>query len=163
MKIVFNLVVVFCFVISFSSCSEDENKDQFTDTSVSVIPESKPIEIEVLELINAHRISIGLNTLEENKQVKGQAFYHTSYMVETKEVNHNNFFSRINYLKNNEDAIKVSENVAYGYSKAAYVVKAWLRSDNHRGSIEGDYTHFEISAEKGENGKWYFTNIFIKK
>lgn len=29
--------------------------------------------------------------------------------------------------------------------------------------MEGDYTHFQISAEQCEDGRWYFTNIFIQK
>ena len=58
---------------------------------------------------------------------------------------------------------ELSENVAYGYSTSQTVVKAWIKSDGHRGTIEGDFTNFDVSAEKSENGRWYFTNIFIKK
>ena len=57
----------------------------------------------------------------------------------------------------------VRENVAYGYATASGVVNAWLNSEGHREVIEGDFTHFDISAEKDENGRWYYTNIFIKK
>ena len=57
----------------------------------------------------------------------------------------------------------MSENVAYGFTNAESVVNAWLNSEGHRHVIEGDFTNFDISAEKDEEGKWYFTNIFIKK
>ena len=53
--------------------------------------------------------------------------------------------------------------MAYAYSSSESVVNAWLNSDGHRDVIEGDYTDFDVSAEKDADGKWYFTNIFIKK
>ena len=57
----------------------------------------------------------------------------------------------------------MSENVAYGFSSAESLVNAWLNSASHRENIEGDFTDFDISAEKNNEGKWYFTNIFIKR
>ena len=84
-------------------------------------------------------------------------------MVDKDEVSHDNFYKRSNYLKANAGAKKVSENVAYGYSRAESVVNAWIKSDSHRKNIEGDFTNFNISAEKNDEGKWYYTNIFIKK
>ena len=150
--------------ITLTSCSTD-SLDETADYNVEalVIPEAKPIEIEILELINQHRISIGLNVLVSHQLIKGQAFSHTDYMTDINEVNHDHFFNRKSFLVDNADAVKVSENVAYGFSSAASVVNAWLNSEGHRGNIEGDYTDFEISAELGENNKWYFTNIFMKK
>ena len=63
----------------------------------------------------------------------------------------------------NAGAERVSENVAYGYSSAQGVVNAWMNSQGHRENLEGDYTDFDISAEQNNEGRWYFTNIFIKK
>ncbi len=158
-----SLLIVFCIAISFTSCSTDNIDEKFEDTSSVVIPEAKQIEIEILELINQHRITVGLNVLGNNNLIKGQAYSHTDYMVNINEVNHDNFYSRKNYLVNNANALKVSENVAYGFSSASSVVNAWLNSEGHKENIEGDFTDFEISAELGANNKWYFTNIFIKK
>ena len=163
MRRITSLLIVFCIAISFTSCSTDSMDEIYEDSTVLVIPDAKPIEIEILELINQHRISIGLNALENLKVIKGQAFSHTDYMVNINEVNHDNFYSRKNYLVNNVNALKVSENVAYGFSSASSVVNASLNSDGHKRNIEGDFTDFEISAELGENNKWYFTNIFVKK
>jgi uncharacterized protein YkwD len=92
------------------------------------------------------------------------AFLHyTNYMIEKDEVSHDFFYQRKEYLAENADAIKVGENVAYGYSSAEAVVDAWIKSNGHKENIEGDYTHFEVTAEKSDNGKWYYTNIFVKK
>ncbi|MEL0644790.1 MULTISPECIES: CAP domain-containing protein [unclassified Olleya] len=163
MRRITSLLIVFCIAISLTSCSTDTMDETFEDSSVLVIPDAKPIEIEILELINQHRISLGLNTLDNLNIIKGQAFSHTDYMVNINEVNHDNFYSRKNYLVNNANALKVSENVAYGFSSASSVVNAWLNSDGHKRTIEGDFTDFDISAELDENNKWYFTNIFVKK
>ena len=84
-------------------------------------------------------------------------------MVEVDNVSHDNFFQRKNSLVQNASATKVSENVAYAFSSAESVVNAWLNSEGHRANIEGDFTDFDVSAEKNIEGKWYFTNIFIKK
>jgi len=163
MRRITSLLIVFCIAISLTSCSTDTMDETFEDSSVLVIPDAKPIEIEILELINQHRISLGLNTLDNLNIIKGQAFSHTDYMVNINEVNHDNFYSRKNYLVNNANALKVSENVAYGFSSASSVENAWLNSDGHKRTIEGDFTDFDISAELDENNKWYFTNIFVKK
>ncbi|WP_406683652.1 CAP domain-containing protein [Seonamhaeicola sp. MEBiC1930] len=150
-------------VLSFS-CSTDSIDETADAIELSLkTPETKSIEIEILEQINNHRLSVGLEPLGDMTIVKSVAFSHTDYMLDTGEVSHDNFFTRSSYLKENAGAKKVSENVAYGYSSAKTVVAAWLRSEGHKANIEGDYTNFDVSAEMNEKGRWYFTNIFIKK
>ncbi|WOD43053.1 CAP domain-containing protein [Hwangdonia lutea] len=164
MKLLQKLPLLALFAMLTFSCSTD-SMDEKADLLVEnlVVPPTKTIETETLELINNHRLSLGLNPLGDLKIVKSVAFSHTDYMVDKEEISHDNFYTRSNYLKANAGAKKVSENVAYGYSSAASVVKAWLKSDGHRATIEGDFTNFNISAEKSAEGKWYYTNIFIKK
>ena len=84
-------------------------------------------------------------------------------MIVNDEVSHANFFQRKNNLMNQAGAISVAENVAYAFSTPESIVNAWLNSEEHKHVIEVDYTDFDISAEKDEDGKWYYTNIFIKK
>ena len=84
-------------------------------------------------------------------------------MIEENNVSHDNFFQRKQSLQANANANVVSENVAYGFNSAESVVNAWLNSPSHRENIEGNFTDFDISAEKNNEGKWYFTNIFIKR
>jgi uncharacterized protein YkwD len=146
------------------SCSTDAiGEDKIDALSNSFVPETKTIEIEVLELINNHRINVGLSPLNGMSDIKAQAYGHTDYMVTNEEVSHANFFQRKSNLINHSGAVSVAENVAYAFSTPESVVNAWLNSEGHKNVIEGDYTDFDISAEKGENGKWYYTNIFIKK
>jgi len=159
-----HLLAFICLLLVFSSCSTNE-VGEFEDNTNQVffIPEAKTIEIEAMENINAYRISKGLTPLLNYDLIKGQAYAHTDYMISDGEVSHDNFFQRKNYLVSNAGAVKVSENIAYGFTNAEALVNAWIKSSGHKANIEGDYTHFEMSAEKNENGKWYYTNIFIKK
>lgn len=151
-------------LLTFSSCStEDFPEDGIDAITLQNAPAPKEIEIEILELINEHRIGLGLNPLNSLSIVKSVAFTHTDYMVEVNSVNHDNFYQRKISLEQNANAKVVSENVAYAYSSAQSVVNAWINSDSHRDNIEGDYTDFEVSAEQNKEGKWYYTNIFIKR
>jgi len=146
------------------SCSTENFPDETIDSmSLPVPPAAKTIEIEILELINAHRINEGLSPLNNHNTIKAVAYTHTDYMVEVDNVSHDNFFQRKNSLIDNASATRVSENVAYAFSSAESVVNAWLNSEGHRENIEGDFTDFDISAEQNEEGKWYYTNIFIKR
>ena len=152
------------FVIFLSSCSTDSIDDKIENIDNEfVVPEAKVIEIEILELINDYRLSEGLSALSNLGVIKSQTYNHTDYMIQNSNISHDNFTLRRNFLTQNANANRVSENVAYGYSSANSVVAAWINSDSHREAIEGDYTHFDVSAEQDENGYWYFTNIFIKK
>ena len=165
MKLFFKLPLLALFtVLTFSSCSTDSIDDKVDAMELSLFSkEAKTIEVEILELINNHRLSLGLNPLAEMDVIKSVAYSHTDYMVDNDEVSHHNFFTRSNYLKLNAGAEKVSENVAFGYSSAESVVRAWIKSEAHKENLEGDFTNFDISAEKNEDGRWYYTNIFIKK
>ncbi|SHH50873.1 CAP domain-containing protein [Winogradskyella jejuensis] len=157
-------VLAICALLSFTSCStESVNEEEVFTVDIATAPQAKPLEIEVLELINNHRINSGLNALSNNNTVKAVAFTHSDYMRQSNDVSHHNFYVRKQSLEENENAQIVSENVAYGYTNAESLVNAWLNSPSHRNNIEGNFTHFDISAEQDEDGGWYYTNIFIKR
>lgn len=155
------MVLLIMFATSCSSESLDENASNAH--AELVVPETKAIEVEIMELINDHRLSMGLNPLDNMNVIKAQAYSHTDYMIAQNNVSHDYFFQRKSYLVNSVGANRVSENVAYGYTSAQSVVNAWLNSEGHRENIEGNYTDFDISAEQNADGRWYYTNIFIKK
>ena len=138
-------------LLSFSCSTDAIDEDKIDAMSSTYVPQAKTVEVEILELINSHRINMGLTPLNGMSAIKGQAYGHA------------NFYQRKNNLINNAGAISVAENVAYAFSTPESVVNAWLNSEGHKHVIEGDYTNFDISAEMDEDGKWYYTNIFIKK
>ena len=157
-------LVLFLFILMFSSCSTDSMDEELNmSNSEVVIPETKPIEVEILGLINNYRVSLGLNELVPMEIIKSQTYSHNDYMIENSQVSHDYFISRRNFLTANAGALKVAENVAYGYSTPEAVVNAWVNSESHRETIVGNYTHFDISADYDENNHLYYTNIFIKK
>jgi len=164
MKLLTKLPLLALLAIFTYSCATDSIDESYENMATDVvIPEPTSFENEILELLNDHRLSVGLNSLEKMDLIKSQTFSHTDYMVENQTVSHDYFFERSTFLKKNAGAQKVTENVAYGYTSAESLVNAWLKSEGHKANIEGDFSNFDISAEKGTDGKWYYTNIFIKK
>ena len=157
-------LVIFSFVLF--SCSAEDDGIYFDETSEIIdtdISYSK-IELEILELINNHRQEIGLKSLSALNIVSGVAHSHTDYMIETGQISHDNFEKRSEILMSKTNAKSVGENVAYGYNSAQGAVNGWLNSETHRRVIENpNYTHFGISTDANNEGRNYFTQIFIKK
>jgi len=164
MKVSKLLPILAIVALSFTSCSTDSaGEDKINSIEIPVAPMAKEIEIKIMELINEYRITEGLTSLNNHNTVKAVASTHTEYMIEVDNVSHDNFFERKQSLQVNANANIVSENVAYGFSSAESVVNAWLNSPSHKENIDGDYTDFDVSAEQNSEGKWFFTNIFIKR
>ncbi|SNR61785.1 Cysteine-rich secretory protein family protein [Lutibacter agarilyticus] len=161
------LIAVLILSIALFSCSNDEDGIYFDETSEITIVEKiqySTIELEILDLVNAHRQSIDLQTLKTLDIVSGVAEGHTNYMIETGQISHDNFPKRSEVLIKNAKAKAVGENVAYGYGSAEAVVNGWLNSEGHREVIESTkYTHFGISTECNSEGRNYFTHMFINK
>ncbi|MHB1107681.1 MAG: CAP domain-containing protein [Lutibacter sp.] len=148
------------------SCAKEEDGVYFNENSevVNAKVDYSAMESEIVSLVNTHRSSLGLNTLNTLNIVSGVADGHTNYMIEVGQISHDNFAQRAQTLMTEVGAKTVGENVAYGFNTAEGVVKGWLNSEGHRKIIENaDYTHFGISMEKSNDNRNYFTNIFIKK
>lgn len=148
------------------SCAKEDDGVYFNENSevVNAKVVYSSIETEIVNLVNAHRTSLGLNALSTLNLVSGVADGHTNYMIEVGTISHDNFSERAQILMNQAGAKTVGENVGFGYSTAEGVVKAWIASDGHRKIMENpEYTHFGISTESNAENKNYFTNIFIKK
>ncbi|UZH55708.1 CAP domain-containing protein [Salinimicrobium tongyeongense] len=151
--------------IYLTSCSK-ESVDEVDSANLSakLAPVNySSIELDVLELVNAYRQQQGLNSLLYLDEGSIEAAGHNQHMIKDNEVCHHFFGSRYQSLVKSVNAKAVSENVGFGYSTAEAVVKAWIKSDGHRENLEGDHTHFGISVKEGNDGKYYFTNIFVRK
>ena len=152
-------------VISLTSCSKDNVEElDSADLTTTVTPVSySDLELEVLDLVNAYRSQQGLSELQAVNEGSVQAASHNDHMISSNEVCHDYFGSRYQALVQQVKAEAVSENVGYGYRTADAVVNAWINSEGHRENILGDFTHFGISVKEGKDGKFYFTNIFVRK
>lgn len=117
---------------------------------------------EILQLINAHRASIGRAALQKNQVIWEQANAHSRNMASgTVPFGHDGFSNRVAAIRAALGGSgSAAENVAMGYSSAAAVVNGWLSSSGHRANIEGNYTRTGISAVRSAAGTWYYTQIF---
>jgi uncharacterized protein YkwD len=153
-----NLLCFLLLILSISCSSEEVEKE----ISAIPFPAYSSIELEVLDLVNGHRSSIGGKELIRLEEISLQALSHTEHMIEKQEVCHHNFGSRYHALIEKVGAKAMGENVGYGYRTSEAFLGAWLHSANHRKTIEGEHTHFGISAKEGKENI-YVTLIFIRK
>ncbi|NLP59053.1 CAP domain-containing protein [Lutibacter sp. B1] len=159
----FKLVYFVLVGILLTSCSKEDDGIYF-DEIAEVEVEYSAIELEIFDLINEYRESIGVKPLEALNIISSVAESHTEYMIEVGQINHDFFAERQENLVKKANAKAVGENVAYGYSTARGAVNGWLNSDAHRRLIEKpQYTHFGISTEQDSKGRNFFTQMFIER
>ena len=166
MKTITQKILIFAFAsfMLFSCATDDSDEILQKEEVVDIQLTYSNLESEIVNLINDYRSRNGLSTLNVMNIVSFEAETHSNYMVQVGEVNHDNFNERYQYLVANADAKSASENVAYGYNSAESVVNAWLNSPSHKEIISNpSFTDFGISTKIDGGGKYYYTNIFIKK
>ena len=120
-------------------------------------------ELEVANVVNEHRKELGLPTLKLLNIISKEAESHSIYMLEQESLNHDNLDIRVSNLINKANALSVGENVAFGYSTPQAALNAWIASAGHKANLEGDYSHYGVSIRIDNDGRKYYTNMFIKK
>jgi len=159
-----SLLLLIAVIFTMNSCSSDSSEIPTSSTS-SQKPMSysyNAAEIETMALINAYRVSIGLNELKEINHISYKSEEHDHYMIANNVVNHNDFVSRSENIMEVLGAKSVSENIAYNFNSPQAAVDAWLKSPGHKANIEGNFTHFGLAIRLSAEGKKYYTNIFVK-
>lgn len=152
------LIVFFLLILSCSSSSEVS----VTQTKIHDYKYNDD-EARLMDMINNHRDSIGLQTLGIIDHISYLCSLHDIYMIERFKPSHDGFVQRSDELIQLFGASFVSENVAYNYKSNKAVLKAWLASSDHKKNIEGNYTNFGLSIRiDSVNKRKYYTNIFIK-
>ena len=160
----FRALLPLAIVFTMVSCSSDSSEGSSTDNKLVTSYNYNDSELRLITLINNHRQSIGLNTLEVINHISYKSQEHNIYMIENNVVNHDYFQQRSNNLIQVLGAATVGENIAYNYQTAESAMSAWLNSPAHKANIEGNYTHLGISVTVDETtGKKYYTNMFMKK
>jgi len=160
----FRVLLLVTLIFTMNSCSADssENTASSTSSQKAMSYTYNSTEIEAMALINAYRISIGLNSLQEINHISFKSEEHDHYMIANNVVNHNDFVSRSENIMQVLGAKSVSENIAYNYNSPQAALDAWLKSAGHKANIEGNFTHFGLSIRVNSEGKKYYTNIFVK-
>jgi uncharacterized protein YkwD len=163
MKFLSSLVIILVLVFHTSCSSEESSNEAEAKLPIVTVYEYSPLELETMALINAHRVSIGLNTLEKINHVSFKSEEHDNYMIANNVVNHDDFVARSENIIKALGASRVSENIAYNYNSAKGAFDAWMNSPAHKENIVGNFTHFGIAIrENPVNGRKYYTNIFVK-
>lgn len=161
-----NLLTLFALIFSsiiFVSCSSDSDSINTPTIESEKSYYHSDFELELLDLVNEYRVSQGKNALTIIEHISYKSGEHNDYMIVTNSVNHDGFTDRKANLQQVLGAVKVGENVAYGYSTPQATLNAWIESEGHRANLLGEYTHFGLSTKQNDLGQKYYTNMFIKK
>ena len=158
------VLLLVAIIFTMNSCSSDssENPTSPASTQQAMPYTYNQSEIEAMALINAYRVSIGLNELQQINHISYKSEEHDNYMITNNVVNHDDFVARSENIMKVLGAKSVSENIAYNYNSPQAALDAWLKSPSHKANIEGNFTHFGLSIRVSAEGKKYYTNIFVK-
>ncbi|MEA1786555.1 CAP domain-containing protein [Arenibacter sp. GZD96] len=157
MKVVRHILSLMIFFM-FGSCSTEPVESVATLTAVS----APDVEKELLDIVNMHRVSSGVQALTFSATAYEYASAHTDYMISRGSISHDNFNSRAEDLTAEVHASEVSENVAKDYDSAVEAFTNWMNSPSHRKAIEGQFTHTAVSIKKDAEGNFYFTQLFYR-
>ncbi|MDB9468425.1 CAP domain-containing protein [Dolichospermum circinale CS-1225] len=122
------------------------------------------IEASVFQKINQYRVSQNLPALTRNSTIDNQARIHSQNMASGRVAfGHNGFSGRV--AATGIAYSRVAENVAYNQGHqdpADRAVQGWLNSSGHLANIKGNYTLTGIGVASNNQGKIYFTQIFLR-
>ena len=156
------LIYLFIFVM-FVSCIEKKQNKIYFDGTIEYNYEYSDEELELMEIINNYRDSLGLNKLIVNDYISLKCESHNHYMIKTNNIQHDYFVNRADSIKIFLDTDNVGENIGYNYKSNEGVFNAWLKSEGHHKQIIGNYHIFGLSIRiDSKTKKKYYTNIFTK-
>lgn len=123
------------------------------------------MEQEIVVLTNAHRRSMGLDTLVPDAELTRLAREHSSRMAKGKvPYGHDGFDIRFKQIKKSRECGAFAENVFLTDAQATAedALQGWLDSKDHRKNIEGKlYTHIGLGIADSKDGI-YLTQVFAQ-
>jgi uncharacterized protein YkwD len=127
--------------------------------------EDREVAAEVLRLINAYRESKRLSPFVSEPIVYQQALEHSLAMVKNDDLSHDGFDKRVKEINKTIFSMASAENVAFNQGEdnpAKTAFEQWKTSRGHNKNMLGNYTHTGLAVAKSNDGKYYFTQIFIR-
>ncbi len=94
-------ILILCFSFALVSCSSEDVKQE-ESTSLTIILRAynqSPFKIELLDLINQDRVSIGLNALTIINEISYVGSTHNDYLISAGGISHDNFTQRAESLQ----------------------------------------------------------------
>lgn len=135
--------------------------------NIPLFDEIKNIEHQVIQLTNQERAKYGLAPLKADWELSRVARYKSVDMRDQRYFSHTSptYGSPFTMMKKFGIAYRsAAENIAMGQTSPQEVVKAWMESPGHRKNIlSTDMTHIGVGFAKGGTGRYYWTQMFIKK
>lgn len=127
---------------------------------------STHFDMLVWEEINNYRGTKGLTKLTmDSSRVADIAGNHAVWLVNNildketfKEYGHSNAQSRFDQIQLDFPNIRIGENLSMWYMSPVSIVAAWARSEEHRETLEADYTHVAVASAGN-----FCVAIFTKK
>ncbi|MDQ2086316.1 SafA/ExsA family spore coat assembly protein [Herbivorax sp. ANBcel31] len=134
--------------------------------TVPNIDDIKALEDEVIRLVNSERTKNGLPALEANWQVSRVARYKSQDMIDKNYFSHTSptYGSPFRMLESFGVSFSAGgENIAMGQRTPSEVMDAWMNSPGHRNNIlSPSFTEIGVGLAKSEDGRYYWTQMFIK-
>jgi uncharacterized protein YkwD len=123
------------------------------------------MEASVFQKINRYRVSQNLPALARNLAIDNQARIHSQNMASGKiAFGHNGFSGRV-AATGIASSSGYAENVTYNQrhqDPSSQAVQSWLRSSGHLENIRGNYVLTGVGVASNNQGKIYFTQIFLR-
>ena len=140
-----------------------------SNTNVAVPSGWRPedLEQEVYRLVNQHRSKERFSGLKWSEEIAKECRIHSRSMASAKiQLSHDGFDERMMRIKKKIDFLRGAENVAFNErvkDPAREAIETWLKSSGHRANMESEYDMTGVGVAKSKEGRYYFTQIFIKK
>ena len=136
------------------------------DPRSTVAPEQSKIADRVHRLVNQFRQQQGLAPLALDAVISAEAREHSAEMARNgNRIGHRDFKQRVEDIGARIRYRAAAENVAVnaGYDDpAAAAVEGWKKSPEHRKNMLGDFNLTGIGVTRGEDDRYFFTQIFIR-
>ncbi len=148
---------------AISRSQEDEGDIHYFDDGAIALAGEAPQSSDAiaqaeatLDLVNEQRASAGLPALVWNENLVAAAMVRAAECERS--FSHTRPDGNAWYTVNSQ--IMYGENLAYLFSNAASVVKAWMDSPTHRENILGNYSSVGVATYQTQSGDWYWAQEF---
>jgi uncharacterized YkwD family protein len=130
------------------------------------VDQSKPMESEVIRLVNVERAKAGLPALTANWQLSRVARYKSQDFINRNYFSHDSPTYGTPFQMITAFGIPytaAAENIAYGQTTPASVMQGWMNSAGHRANIlNRTYNQIGVGLATDSRGTPYWTQMFIR-
>jgi uncharacterized protein YkwD len=125
------------------------------------------LEKSVHEQVNQYRAGRNLPALKLDPRISERCRAHSAEMASDRApFSHDGFEERVKAIGKQISYRSAAENLAYnlGYSDPVKLaVEGWIKSPGHRKNMEGEFDLTGVGIVQNAKGKYYFTQIFIRR